>query len=48
VVHDKARWIVDGCGVAGGAERSAPREFVNGETFLYLGRQYLLKIAVGA
>ena len=49
VVHDKARWIVERLrrGSAD-AERTAPREFVNGETFLYLGRQYRLRIVAGA
>jgi predicted metal-dependent hydrolase len=47
VVHDKARWIVERLR-RGPVERAAPREFVNGETFLYLGRQYRLKIASGA
>jgi len=49
VVHDKARWIVERLRRGPtGAERTAPREFVNGETFLYLGCQYRLKFAVGA
>ena len=49
VVHDKARWIVERLRRGPvGAEHPAPREFVNGETFLYLGRQYRLKIVVGA
>jgi predicted metal-dependent hydrolase len=47
VVHDKARWIVERLR-RGPVERAAAREFVNGETFLYLGRQYRLRIAVGA
>lgn len=45
IVHRKARWILD--------KRlkqedlpppPSPREFVSGETFLYLGRQYRLKL----
>lgn len=45
MVHRKAKWIID-------RRRRyedlppppTPREFVNGETFLYLGRQYRLKL----
>jgi predicted metal-dependent hydrolase len=45
IVHRKARWIVD-------RQRRhedllpppSPREFVSGETFRYLGRQYRLKL----
>ena len=49
VVHDKARWIVERLRRGPvGAVRTPPREFVNGETFLYLGRQHRLKIVVGA
>lgn len=46
IVHRKARWIV-------GQLRSLPsrpalgREFVNGETFIYLGRQYRLRVVRG-
>jgi predicted metal-dependent hydrolase len=46
VVHRKARWIV------GKLRRGSnlptplpPREFVSGETFRYLGRQYRLRVA---
>jgi len=48
IVHRKARWIID-------RRRRhedlppppSPREFVSGETFLYLGRQYRLKLERG-
>jgi predicted metal-dependent hydrolase len=43
VVHGKARWIVKHLGQQ--PESTAPgREFVSGETFLYLGRQYRLRV----
>jgi predicted metal-dependent hydrolase len=45
VVHEKARWIVDK--LRRQSDRPPPlpaREFVSGETFLYLGRQYRLRV----
>jgi len=42
VVKAKARWII---GKLRAAEaRPTPREFVSGETYLYLGRQYRLRV----
>jgi hypothetical protein len=45
VVHAKAPWIVEK--LRKRSDRPPPlpaREFVNGETFLYLGRQYRLRV----
>jgi hypothetical protein len=45
VVKDRARWILGKLRQAEASEpRPAPREFVSGETFLYLGRQYRLRV----
>jgi predicted metal-dependent hydrolase len=48
VVHQKARWIVEhwrrGKAIARGR---VAREFVSGETFHYLGRQYRLRVRQG-
>jgi len=45
VVHDKARWLVDRLRLVGQAEPGLPpREFVSGESYLYLGRQYRLRV----
>ena len=45
VVKDRARWILGKLRSADEAEpRPAPKEFVSGETFLYLGRQYRLRV----
>src|SRR5207249_3149454 len=42
VVHAKARWIVERLN-GRATHRPTPREFVSGESFLYLGRQYRLR-----
>lgn len=48
IVHRKAKWIVDRRLRHGDLPPpSSPREFVSGETFLYLGRQYRLKVLRG-
>ena len=45
VVHGKARWIVEKVRRERDVQHGIPkREFVDGETFLYLGRQYRLKV----
>lgn len=45
VVHLKARWIVDRLRRVNQVEARPPtREFVSGESYLYLGRQYRLKV----
>jgi len=45
VVHRKARWIVDRLRRVNGVDAGLPhREFVSGESYLYLGRQYRLKV----
>lgn len=49
VVHGKARWIVEKLLRERDVQPSVPkREYVDGETYLYLGRQYRLKIVRGA
>jgi len=49
LVHKKAAWIVERQRrVADVPPRPTPREFVSGETFLYLGRQHRLHVRVGA
>lgn len=48
VVRTKAKWIVSA--VKAASDRPPPmhaREFVSGETFLYAGRQYTLRVVVG-
>jgi predicted metal-dependent hydrolase len=46
VVHRKARWIVGKLRRGASLPTSLPpREFVSGETFRYLGRQYRLRVA---
>ncbi len=48
VVQVKARWIVSRLRLVRPVEPApAPREFVSGETFLYLGRQYRLMVRSG-
>ncbi len=45
VVRDKAPWILDRLRRVDDAEPPpTPRRFVSGETFLYLGRQYRLRV----
>lgn len=45
VVHRKAVWIVGRLRAVGRtAPRLTPREFVSGESYLYLGRSYRLKL----
>ena len=46
VVHAKARWIVERLN-GRAAHRPTPREFVSGESFLYLGRHYRLRVVCG-
>lgn len=49
VVHAKARWIVSRLKlVQPGEAPLAAREFITGETYLYLGRQYRLAIHRGS
>ena len=49
VVLARAAWVVEhAASRTRMALAPAPREFVNGETFRYLGRQYRLRLAVGA
>jgi predicted metal-dependent hydrolase len=48
VVHDKARWIVTRRRQVERLRSATPRrEFVSGETFLYLGRQHRLIVRKG-
>jgi predicted metal-dependent hydrolase len=44
VVRQKARWIVERVRRGGRLARPAVREFVSGETVLYLGRNYRLRV----
>ncbi|MBK8262672.1 MAG: M48 family metallopeptidase [Nannocystis sp.] len=49
VVRGKAKWIVDRRRQAEAMPPPpAPREFVSGETFMYRGRQYRLRVTAGA
>ena len=48
VVRQKARWIVERVRRGGALTRLAPREFVSGETGLYLGRSYRLRVVEAA
>ncbi len=49
VVRRKAKWIVDRRRrVEDMPPPPSPREFVSGETFMYLGRQYRLRVKAGA
>jgi predicted metal-dependent hydrolase len=48
VVKAKAQWIVDRLRlVAEGEPPAAPKQFVTGESFAYLGRSYRLRVRVG-
>lgn len=48
VVRAKGAWIKDRLRGTGYAQPAlTPREFVSGESFLYLGRQYLLRVRAG-
>lgn len=42
LVRNKGRWIVER--LRHGGSRPSPREFVSGESFWYLGRQYRLRL----
>lgn len=49
LVRQKAPWIVERLrGKRDAVEPKTPREFVSGETFAYLGRQYRLRVVPGA
>lgn len=49
IVHRKAKWIVDRRRRHEDLPPPAtPREFTNGETFLYLGKQYRLRLQSGS
>ncbi|MFO0692912.1 MAG: SprT family zinc-dependent metalloprotease [Polyangiales bacterium] len=49
VVRKKAGWILERQReVEDLLPRPSPREFVSGETYLYLGRQYLLRVKAGS
>lgn len=48
VVKDRAPWILERLRrVQEGDPKPSPREFVSGETYLYLGRQYRLRVVDG-
>ena len=47
VVRAKAKWIVDRVRRRSDLPPPPPREFVSGETFRYLGRQYRLRVLPG-
>lgn len=47
VVHSKARWVVTRLRQVRRLDAPQPKEFVSGETFLYLGRQYRLHVVRG-
>jgi predicted metal-dependent hydrolase len=49
IVHRKAAWVVERLRAVGRLEGPLPaREFVSGESYLYLGRHYRLKVVPGA
>ena len=48
VVRQKARWIVERTRRARGLGHSTDREFVSGESLLYLGRHYRLRVVAAA
>jgi predicted metal-dependent hydrolase len=47
LVREKAKWIIDRVRRRGTLPPPRPREFVSGETFQYLGRQYRLRVLQG-
>jgi predicted metal-dependent hydrolase len=48
LVHEKAQWIVERLRAKREVvESKTQREFVSGESFTYLGRQYRLRVVVG-
>lgn len=47
VVHEKARWIVERWNQKRSVRSTPPHEFITGETFHYLGRQYRLRVRSG-
>lgn len=47
VVHSKARWVVTRLRQTQKLSAPQAKEFVSGETFLYLGRQYRLQVVHG-
>ncbi len=47
VVREKAQWIVDRVKCRSSMPPPRGREFVSGETFLYLGKQYRLRVLAG-
>jgi hypothetical protein len=48
VVRQKARWIVERTRRAGAVRGPTTREFVSGETHLYLGKHYRLRVVPAA
>ena len=49
LIHAKAPWVIERLKRRSELPSAPPaREFVSGETFLYLGRQYRLRLEVGA
>ena len=48
VVRQKARWIVERTRRTGALQQPTDREFVSGETLLYLGRYYRLRVISAA
>ena len=44
VVRQKARWIVERTRRTGDLRRPAEREFISGETFMYLGKHFRLRV----
>ena len=48
LVHEKAQWIMGHLREIRAAHSTSAREFASGETVLYLGRQYRLRVLRGA
>ena len=48
VVRQKARWIVERTRRTGELRRPPEREFISGETFLYLGKHFRLRVESAA